>query len=30
MSFLPNNINKEFLWNDSKINILLEKANLEL
>lgn len=29
-SFLPDNINKNFYWNNSKINILLEKANLEL
>lgn len=29
-SFLPENINKNFYWNNSKINILLEKANLEL
>lgn len=29
-SFLPNHINKIFTWNDAKINILLEKANLEL
>ena len=29
-SFLPENINKDFLWKNTKINILLEKANLEL
>ena len=29
-SFLPNIINKSFVWEDRKINILLEKANLEL
>ncbi len=29
-SFLPEKINKKFSWEDSKINILLEKANLEL
>ncbi|MFA5917697.1 MAG: Fic family protein [Candidatus Gracilibacteria bacterium] len=29
-SFLPNLINKPFIWHDPKINILLEKANLEL
>jgi len=29
-SFLPNKINKKFIWNDPQINILLEKANLEL
>ena len=29
-SFLPENINKNFYWDNSKINILLEKANLEL
>ena len=29
-SFLPNKINKEFSWNNPKINVLLEKANLEL
>ncbi len=29
-SFLPNIINKTFIWEDKKINILLEKANLEL
>lgn len=29
-SFLPNLINKPFIWKDPKINILLEKANLEL
>mgnify|MGYP003999687719 CR=1 FL=1 len=29
-SFLPEKINKEFVWENSKINILLEKANLEL
>lgn len=29
-SFLPNYINKPFIWNDPKINILIEKANLEL
>jgi hypothetical protein len=27
---LPNYINKPFIWNDPKINILIEKANLEL
>lgn len=29
-SFSPNPVNKPFHWNDTKINILLEKANLEL
>ncbi len=29
-SFLPNIINKEFSWEDPEINLLLEKANLEL
>lgn len=29
-SFLPENINKPFIWENTKINILLEKANLEL
>jgi len=29
-SFLPNIINQSFFWEDKKINILLEKANLEL
>jgi len=29
-SFLPSLINKPFFWNNTKINILLEKANLEL
>ena len=29
-SFLPNLINKDFIWEDKKVNILLEKANLEL
>jgi len=29
-SFLPENINKKFFWQNTKINILLEKANLEL
>ena len=29
-SFLPENINKSFSWENPKINILLEKANLEL
>ena len=29
-SFLPSNINKTFVWDNTKINILLEKANLEL
>ena len=29
-SFLPNTINKVFRWSDPRINILLEKANLEL
>ena len=29
-SFLPNIINKEFFWKDPEINLLLEKANLEL
>lgn len=29
-SFLPENINKNFYWDNKKINILLEKANLEL
>ena len=29
-SFLPKNINKPFFWKSTKINVLLEKANLEL
>ncbi len=29
-SFLPTKINKDFFWEDKQINILLEKANLEL
>jgi len=29
-SFLPSLINTDFFWEDKKINILLEKANLEL
>jgi hypothetical protein len=29
-SFLPEIINKTFIWKDPEINILLEKANLEL
>lgn len=29
-SFLPNNINQDFIWKDKQINMLLEKANLEL
>jgi hypothetical protein len=29
-SFLPNKINSSFTWEDPEINILLEKANLEL
>lgn len=29
-SFLPNSINKPFIWEDKDINLLLEKANLEL
>ncbi|MCH8518296.1 Fic family protein [Candidatus Gracilibacteria bacterium] len=29
-SFLPSSVNVSFAWNDPKINILLEKANLEL
>jgi len=29
-SFLPNIVNKSFIWEDKKINILLEKANLGL
>lgn len=29
-SFMPEKINKPFFWNNTKINILLEKANLEL
>ena len=28
--FLPNIINKDWFWTDSKINILLEKASFEL
>ncbi len=29
-SFFPNGVNKTFVWEDKKINLLLEKANLEL
>ncbi len=29
-SFLPEKINKTFIWENPKINLLLEKANLEL
>lgn len=29
-SFLPSFINDEWIWNDSELNSLLAKANLEL
>lgn len=29
-SFSPSFINRSFIWEDTKINLLLEKANLEL
>ncbi len=29
-SFTPSNINCQWIWNDPEINVLLEKANLEL
>ena len=29
-SFMPSNINEDWIWNDSELNTLLSKANLEL
>jgi len=29
-SFIPSNINEDWIWNDSELNTLLSKANLEL